>query len=556
MFSFFKRNKTTSTAAAAAPSSSRTAPVNNESGTTKVSQNIQNAIERQQASLQQMLDQRRQSQSNALSEVNDRLPKAENWHSLSSSIEESYASKNRMLPLSASEMSGKQPTRTSDSARSQNYDQFRDAKRRSNLIFESIVPRHTFTSINSAADPSTYSPTTITQIASSVTEVTEDERCFTSYSVDDEYNSVDETMARGRNRNRHRSSGHGSNSNATQQLKNSSEKQSGETSSESKAVSSSENCTNVHKRSFSCEGEVNESSKRVAKISGSDENENPNKSAHADDEYSEKSTNSISLCESVFHDENSCSINSRTSREVKNKRDNMTTSDDVVNDDEDCADDDDAGARRRASCDESENDVKKCMSGVDNVCDGDDDGSDEGQQVNGSAPLQRSSSARRVTFAPSPTRSIASSSSSDDNETVSEDIFYDTADAAPSASSSTESSSQKLKILSTITSQSSDFMMKRIDEESSNETSCLHGLSSTGNDVVSGTMILSFDGSDGDKLESAFSEDKSNNIGETMKTFVKPSYMMIGDETVALPDIVAETSQHQQHNGKPSADEM
>lgn len=549
MFSFFKRNKTTSTAAAA-PSSSRTAPVNNESGTTKVSQNIQNAIERQQASLQQMLDQRRQSQSNdALSEVNDRLPKAEILHSRSSSIEESYASKNRMLPLSASEMSGKQPTRTSDSARSQNYDQFRDAKRRNNLIFESIVPRHTFTSINSAADPSTYSPTTVTQIASSVTE---DERCFASYSVDDEYNSFDETMARGRNRNRHRSGGHGSNSNATQQLKNGSEKQSGETSSEVKVVSSSENCTNVHKRSFSCEGEVNESSKRVAKISGSDENENPNKSAHADDEYSDKSTNSISLCESVFHDENSCSINSRTSREVKNKRDNMTTSDDVVNDDEDCADDDDAGARR-ASCDESENDVKKCMSGVDNVCD--EDG-DDGQQVNGSAPLQRSSSARRVTFAPSPTRSIASSSSSDDNETVSEDIFYDTADAAPSTSSPTESSSQKLKILSTITSQSSDFMMKRIDEESSSETSCLHGLSSTGNDVVSGTMILSFDGSDGDKLESAFSEDKSDGVGEMMKTFVKPSYMMIGDETVALPDIVAETSQHQQHNGKPSADEM
>lgn len=525
MFSFFKRNKTT-TSAASTPSSSTRAPINNnESGTTKVSQNIQNAIERQQASLQQMLDLRRQSQS---SEVNDRPTRSDNLHSLSSSIEESVESKNRSLPLSVSEISIKPSTvRTSDSARSQNYDQFRDAKRRSNSIFESIVPRHTFTSINSVSSSESYSPT-VAQVASSITE----EQCLTfSSSYSEDYNSVYDTMGRGRNRNRHRanSSGHGSTSNTTQQLKS-------EKSGESDVKVSTENC-NVHKRSFSCEDDANESSKRVAKL-----HENPNKSAHADDEYSEKSA-SISLCESVFHDENSCSINSST-LEVKNKRDNMTASD-VVHDDGDC-EDDDGGAMPAASLsadryEKSENGVKNYVNEVD----------DDDQQVNGSAPLQRSYSARRVTFAPSPTRSIASSSS-DDNETLSEDIFYEAADA-PSSSSS--ESSQKLKILSTMTSQSSDLMIKRIDEESSNETSS-HGLNSTGNDVVSGTMILSFDGNDKDKLETAFSDDKSNGGGGTMKTYVKPSYMMVGDETVALPDIVAETSQHQLHNSKPSADEM
>lgn len=563
MFSFFKRNKS-STASSSSPSSqtktSGGSNNNNEIGPTKASMNIQSAIEKQQASLQQILDQRRRSQS---IEVNDRIQKTEDLHS-SKFDEELLASKNRSLSLASSsaafvsELSNKANIlRTSDSCttRSQNYDQFRDAKRRNTPIFESIVPRQTLTSLSSVSLSETYSPT-VAKVASSIN----DEKCLTSFSSigthstnyqSDEYNLVYETMGRGRNRNRHHNnrgnnnnnSGQGHNSNAQLQQQLSGVKSASEKIDESDGKVSNENC-NVHKRSFSCgDDDVNENSKRIAKLQHN-EYENPNKSAHADDEYSEKSA-SISLCENVFHDENSCSINSST-LEVKNKRDNITTSDAVNDDEEDDAVEANLSRLAMLTKNESEHGVKNYVNGEED--DGDVSDVGDEQQVNGSAPLQRSHSARRVTFAPSPTRSVESQSSEDNDETLSEDIFYEAADA-PSSSSS-DSSSQKMKILSTITSQSSNGMMKRIEEESHS-----NGISSSGSNVVSASMILSFDGNDVNRVETAFSGDKLNDVGKANQTLVKPSYMLVGDDPVALPDIVAETSQHQHHSGNLSSEE-
>jgi hypothetical protein len=166
---------------------------------------------------------------------------------------------------------------------------------------------------------------------------------------------------------------------------------------------------------------------------------------------------------------------------------------------------------------------------------------DEQQQQVG-APLQRNPSARRVTFAPSPPRSVASSASDDEEETTSEDVFYEATEAV--------NDTQKLKILSTVTSHST------IDEETSEvdgmSTPTGESSSSSTNDVVCGKIILSVnenyeasDSAESIKSNAFSSDENSTSISsdtESAPKKVKTSYLLVGEDTIALPDIVAESS--------------
>jgi hypothetical protein len=524
MFSFFKRNKSSSQTKGSNNNSNN----NNESSKTSV--NIQNAIERQQASLQQMLDVRRQSNKN---EVNDRDENVGNLHS--SNIEESLKNRSSVL---VNEISNKtnilKASDTCAPPRTQNYDQFRDAKRRSNPFFTENIeyaPRQSLTT--------SYSPT-VAHVASSINV----ERCSTTIttgtsSTKNEYNSVYEVMGRGRNRNKHTRGGNNSTSlNGNGQNSN------------SRHVKNQTIVTNLNSVQNNSNDIDDNNSCQSVKVNGLEQQKNKQQQQNnnADNvEYSEKSA-SISLCENVFHDENSCSINSQTLEE-RNRQDNITTSDADADDDDDDVDDEEeiqnqvfattststSSATMRS--DEEKNEKKSDMKNDENC------GSDgENQQVNSSAPLQRSLSSKRVTFAPATdTRMLASSESDDDNEsdndeTLSEDIFYEAADVPTDTS-------QKLKILSTITSHSSDVMMSRIDEESSEMNN-----EQRGNDVVSASMILSLDGNEPSD-EIAFNGISNHEKEATPKT-MKPSYSMLGgDDPIALPDIVAETSpQHHNNN--------
>lgn len=463
MFSFFRRNK------------QQRSNNNNGSENAKTSVNMQMAIERQQASLAENLAKR-------ANDVNDREQNAVDSHTVKDN-EVPFINRSTALPSLVSECdkTGVLPCAVE---KTQNYDQFRDAKRSSSLLFDSIekAPRLGNTPFNYPQPIEKISPTVA--VASSIKD---QQKCspIAGNESTNAYNSVYEAMGRGRNRNKHRggpTAHHQPHQNKSVVKEN---------------VNSNSNLNVPHE---------NENSTELKS------EHNPKVSAFAEEENSEKSA-SIS-CENVFHNENLCSKNSH----AENTNDNIAASDEVML------------ATSAATNFESlaiENEVKN----------------DEQQQQVG-APLQRNLSSRRVTFAPSPPRSVASSAASDDEEeTTSEDVFYEATEAL--------NETQKLKILSTVTSHST------IDEE----TSEVDGMStptgescssSSTNDVVCGKIILSVNENSeaSDNVESiknnAFSSDEnstsiSSDTDSAPKT-VKPSYVLVGEDTIALPDIVAESS--------------
>jgi hypothetical protein len=450
MFSFFRRNK------------SRPAPNSNENAKTSV--NMQLAIEKQQASLAENLAKR-------TNDVNDREQNVES-HTVKRD-EDPLINRSTALPSLVSECD-KTGALSCAVAKTQNYDQFRDARRSSSQLYDSIekAPRQGNTPFNYPQPIEKISPTVA--VASSIKD---QQKCspIVGNESSNAYNSVYEAMGRGRNRNKHRG-GPNIHQHHQQHQNKSVVKEN---------VNSNENST-VLKSEYE-----------------------PKLSAPAE-ENSEKSA-SISS-ENVFHDENLCSINSP----AENKNDNIAASDEAM-----LA----ASSATNLSHIEKENDVKN----------------DEKQQQVG-APLQRNPSARRVTFAPSPPRSVASSESDDEEETTSEDVFYEATEAL--------NDTQKLKILSTVTSHST------IDEETSEvdgmSTPTGESSSSTTNDVVCGKIILSVnenceasDNAESIKPNAFSSDENSTSIScdtESAPKMVKPSYLLVGEDTIALPDIVAQSS--------------
>lgn len=525
MFSFFRRNK-------AKPSNN----INNENAN-KGSVNMQLAIERQQASLHQTLEQKRKN------DVNDREDKDVNSHTTKATNDVDDHDKNRSttLPSLASECDKTNvlPINTCAVAKPQHYDQFRDAKRSSYFQYDSA--EHASRQGNSPIhhyQPIVEKFSSTAVVASSI----KDQKCSTSSGTNstNAYNSVYEVMGRGRNRNKNR----GGAVNVPQNYnKNVAKNQKNNDEAVSKNFNESHEVTSEN------------SNESLTNIKFSPEPQILNKPASAV-ENSEKSA-SISN-ENVFHADDSCSINS----ESGNKNDNIASTSDVekktsANETADIV----------SAYDEKNESLVKSVeaSGVKN-----DEHSQ--QQVVGGIPLQRNLSAKRVTFAPSPPRSLASSLSDDDEdeeETLSEDLVFYEATEAPS-------DTQKLRILSTVTSHSSD--CTRIDEETSQvDGSTSDGASSLASplnyighninkDIVCGKIILSVNESE--KTQLSDNEEKAANIknnafngsevdsgsGSAQKT-IKPSYVVVGEDTIALPDIVAETSLYEQQQHHP-VDEM
>jgi hypothetical protein len=529
MFSFFKRNK----------SQPKNSNSNNNDNANKTSVNMQLAIERQQASLHQVLEQKRKN------DVNDREQKDVSSHTANNIIVDEDRNKNRSTTRPSLcdvlvEASG-----TCAAQKQQNYDQWRDAKRATYFQYPDSLEQASRQGIAPSSPPpkNSYQPFVFSPTAAVASSLITDQKCLTiaGTSSSNAYTSVydSETMGRGRNnRNKHRSGGNGANIQQNQSNKNAVKNlvKSGDDTKVSKNVI----CENSYATTTNVEVEHNE--------------QNLNISANAD-ENSEKSA-SIS-CENVPHDENSCSINSQP----YNKNDNIAAFDEEAS----------VATSIVSTHDDEKNeslvDKDAASSGVKN---------DEESEQQVGAPLQRNPSARRVTFAPSPPRSVASSSDDEEEETTSEDIFYE-------AATDTPSDTQKLRILSTVTSHSSD--CQRIDEETSEvDTSTSSGESSSSsfnstngngndnnhnnNDVVCAKIILSVnENSDKSKLSdngvenddkiktNAFSSDEtssssiSSDAASAPKT-IKP-YMQ---DTIALPDIVAEMSLFEQQH--LSADEM
>lgn len=502
MFSFFKRNKSRPN-----PNNTNNKNNNNDvSNANKASVNMQLAIEKQQASLHQVLEQKRKN------DVNDREQKDVSSYTASGRNDDEDEFKNRSAPVSECGKSNVLAAESDTCAaqKHQNYDQFRDSKRSSFFLYDSIEysSRQGTAPINYYQPKESCSPTVV---ASSI----KDQKCsaIVGTSSSNAYNSVYEVMGRGRNRNKHRASGptlpQNHNKNVVKSPRDDDERASKNVN-DCREVAS-ENLTKV-------EAEVR-SEKFFHKT--------PNNAASAE-ENSEQSA-SISS-ENVLHDENSCSIN--------NENDNIAASDEQ------------RAAENIVSADavRSENSVTSYVK------------NDEQSEQQVGAPLQRSASAKRVTFAPSPPRSVASSASDDEEETISsEDIFYEATEAP--------GDTQKLKILSTVTSHHT-----RIDEKPSleNDASTSSGESScssfnNSNDVVCAKIILSVNENEKNKLSDNGDKDSVNNNAfssdetsfssdiESAPKKVKPSYLLVGEDTIALPDIVAETSLFEQHH---QADEM
>lgn len=491
MFSFFKRNKN--------PPKNNNAALPNDASA-KVSQNMQSAIERQQACLQQTLERRK-------SNVNDREQKTAVSSPNTLIADDRYKNRSEALP-SYDKIS--QPASGSCAPpKLQNYDQYRDAIRAGYI--ESASSRQAATPTYRLPNFESAPPNVV--VASSITP---DQKCFTDTALSYE----EDVMGRGRNnRAKHRGPAFQQNQN-----KNTVKTQKNEDENVSKNVNDY--------RGVTCEKTIGVD---VTKIGV--ERRNHGKSASAE-ENSEKSA-SIS-CENVFHDENSCSINSQQD----NKNDNIATSDEGT----------------KASASEATNIVsahdEKNETLVESVAANAVKNNEHlAQQVG--FPLQRNLSARRVTFAPSPPGSVASSMASDDEDnTLSDDIFYEAAESP--------SESQKLRILSTVTSHSNGDCTRIAEENSEAESSASTSKcsSSSSNDVVCAKIILSVNDEErksdnddrGDKNPqiNAFSSDETSISSsfdiDSLPRTIKPSYLHVGEDTIALPDIVAETSLLEQHH--------
>lgn len=506
---------------------------------------MQLAIEKQQESLQRVLEQKRKN------DVNDREQKDEGSH------DDVKHRKSEDRPNNRSTTSTNECDKSSDqminacapSTSLQNYDQFRDSKRAQyffNDSFDSTArPGNTPINYKNQPSSSTNHLPTVVVVASSLID---DQKCSPSIISDSNsanaYTPLFDVMGKGRNRNNKYLRGNGSQQ-QNQHNKNVAKNHNIDNGSSEKVTANEAQSNDI--RDGSDGEEIKNKSKELPVNACEAQVQQPttttiipqdilaNATQTAPTENSEK-CDSISN-ENVFHDENLCSIN--------NEQKNIDTSDV----------DDEAKTSSEATeiivivdDEKNENLVEPTA-----VADVENDGQHQQQQQQ--VPLQRTSSVKRVTFAPSPPRSTCSDSDGED-ETLSEDIFYE----APEA----PSDNQKLKILSTVTSHSSE--NRTIDEATSEIASAAifngERTSSYGNsnDIVCGKIILSVNENEKLTSDNKNEADKSTivdaftsndtttssiscDFDDVPKT-IKPSYLL---DSIALPDIVAETSLLEQH---------
>ena len=406
---------------------------------------MQQAIERQQASLSALLEQKK-----SRNDVNDRE-------------HEGNSSKNKFATLPSIVSECNAPPNYSARAL-QNYDQHRDSKRAAYSTYDHFL----------GSRQSNNAPSHNRSVGDHLLHSAINEKAKQKFFSDT--NSPNEVMARGRhNRNRNN---RGSNYNKRNQ--------------------------NNHKNGVL----VSEQSVAAVPQIASEEKISKENSSHT------------ITSNSARDDENSCSINSLTD----NTDDNITA----------VAIASDVNEKTAPRFDDKSmvNSVDGERSSSASV-----ESYDESQQV------------KRVSFAPSPrsrTISIESMTSDDDEEeeedeatTISEDIFY-------------EANSPEVKILSTVTSHN------RIDEEETPKDASVDDYipktitsmsleqankSNNNSDVVCAKIILSVnenDGNDGNAFSSSSESDSISNdeINDSPPKTIKPSYKLVGDETIALPDIL------------------
>jgi hypothetical protein len=468
MFSFFRRNKSR-------PQESDSQSVNNNNAEVpRVSLNMQLAIERQQASLAALLEQKRKN------DVNDREQK-ENQRGGNSPL----AAINRFatLPAVVSECNVLPNSSDARALQKQNYDQHRDSKRAAYFAYDHFVGSRLNAPSHNPADHLQL-PTTIVASSSSsssppINERQQQQNYFSSGTSSTSIsNPFDEVMGRGRNSRNRNNRG-----------------------------------SNINKR---YQNNGNQNRNQVNEQSAVQFASNANEEKIISNENASHATTSSSC---AHDDENSCSINSMTD----NTDDNITAVASDVNE-------------KTVEIPPRDNNIVPAAASY-----------EERQQV------------KRVTFAPSPptatrsrTASIESLSDDSDGEeestTVSEDIFY-------------EANASEVKILSTVTSHS------RIEEEeSAKETApgtitsdSLERANKSGNnsDVVCAKIILSVNDNEGNEKvddgnafnngitsgtssdsNSISNEDVNDERGNSPPKTIKPSYKLVGDEPIALPDIL------------------
>lgn len=476
------------------PKNSVNATLNSDAA--KVSQNMQSAIEKQQICLQQTLERRK-------SNVNVREQNASSANTVIA--DDCY--KNRSEALPSHDKISQPASGSCATVKLQNHDQYRDSIEYASSKQE-VTPTYYLSNIERVS--------TTVVVASSIPP---DQKCSAGSVLSNEI----DVMGRGRNnraKNRGPAVQQNHNKNTVKSLKN-----------EDK---------NVSKNFQESRGVTCEKSSDVDVTKVESELKNHGKSASAL-KNSEESA-SISS-KNVFHDEKSCSINSQQD----NKNDNIATSDEETKAPA-------IGATNIVSAHDEKNETlveSVAANGVNN---------DEHFEQQVGFPLQRNPSAKRVTFAPSPPGSTASD---DEDNTLSDDIFYEAAESP--------NESQKLRILSTVTSHSNGDCTRIAEEslevESSVSTSEEYS-SSSNNDVVCAKIILSVNEEERqsdyetrvDNIKNnAFSSDETSISSdfESVSRTIKPSYLQVGDDTIALPDIVAETSLLEHHHHQQNQnDEM
>lgn len=476
MFSFFRRNKSR-------PQESDNQNTNNTNNVNnappRVSVNMQLAIERQQASLAALLEQKRQN------DVNDREQKEKHGGNSPHSANNRFAT----LPAVVSECNVL-PNLSVSARALQHYDPHRDSKRAAYSTYDHFVSGR-LTSNAPSHNPADHLqlPTTVVASSSSSPPINErkqkQQQIFsstiagtssTSYS-----NPFDEVMGRGRNKNNRNNRG----SNYNKRYQN----------------NGNQNKNQVNEQSVAAVQFANNAKEEKIIL-----NENV---SHA---------TTSSSC--AHDDENSCSINSMTD----NTDDNITAVASDVNE-------------KTVEIPPRDNNIVSAAASY-----------EERQQV------------KRVTFAPSPptatrsrTASIESLSDNSEGEeeetTISEDIFY-------------EANASEVKILSTVTSHS------RIDEEESAKANSTPGTitsesleqpnkSDNNNDVVCAKIILSVNENesnekvdDGNAFNNGITSDTSSDSNgisnedvndereNSPPKTIKPSYKLVGDDPIALPDIL------------------
>lgn len=472
MFSFFRRNKSRPQESDNQNTNNKTNDVNN--APPRVSVNMQLAIERQQASLATLLEQKRKN------DVNDREQKEKHGGNSPHSPINRFAT----LPAVVSECNVL-PNLSASARAHQHYDPHRDSKRAAYSTYDHFVSGR-LTSNALSHNPADH----LKLVASSSSSPTINERqkqqqIFSSTIADTSSTSIsnpfDEVMGRGRNKNNRNN--RGSNFNKRYQ-----------------------NNGNQNRK------EVNEQSVAAVQFAS-----NANEEKIISNENVSHATTSSSC---AHDDENSCSINSMTD----NTDDNITAVASDVNE-------------KTVEIPPRDNNIVSAAASY-----------EERQQV------------KRVTFAPSPptatrsrTASIESLSDDSDGEeeetTISEDIFY-------------EANASEVKILSTVTSHS------RIDEEESAKANSAPGTitsdsleqankSDNNNDVVCAKIILSVNENesnekvgDGNAFNNGITSDTSSDSNgisnedvndereNSPPKTIKPSYKLVGDEPIALPDIL------------------